>query len=60
MWMLSDWRQIGIPYNGWGGLVNIIPIIPMTVPLLWILLRASKAVIGMSGGIRVLVSGNAS
>ncbi|KAH0886372.1 LOW QUALITY PROTEIN: hypothetical protein HID58_062468, partial [Brassica napus] len=52
---VTDWRQISLQYNGWGGLVNIIPLVPMTVDLC-VLLPASKADPGMSGGVRVLVT----
>lgn len=52
---VTDWRQIGLQYNGWGGLVNIIPLVPMTIDLC-VLLPASKADPGMSGGVRVLVT----
>ncbi|CAN6833459.1 unnamed protein product [Brassica oleracea] len=52
---VTDWRQIGLQYNGWGGLVNIIPLVPMTMDLC-VLLPASKADPGMSGGVRVLVT----
>ncbi|ESQ45860.1 hypothetical protein EUTSA_v10011145mg [Eutrema salsugineum] len=54
--MLSDWRQIGLHYDGWGGLVNIIPLISKTDPLFWIVLPVSKAVPEMRGGARVLVT----
>ncbi|VVB04554.1 unnamed protein product [Arabis nemorensis] len=53
---LSDWRQIGLHYDGWGGLVNIIPLLLMTLPHLWNLLPVSKAVPEMSGGVRVMVT----
>ncbi|CAH8350700.1 unnamed protein product [Eruca vesicaria subsp. sativa] len=54
--LLTDWRQIGLFYNGWGGLVNIIPLVPRTNPLLYILLPPPKADPGMSGGVRLLVT----
>uniref|UniRef100_A0A1J3D5U4 3'-N-debenzoyl-2'-deoxytaxol N-benzoyltransferase n=1 Tax=Noccaea caerulescens TaxID=107243 RepID=A0A1J3D5U4_NOCCA len=54
--VLSDWRQIGLHYDGWGGLVNIIPLIPMNNPFFWILLPVSKAVPEMKGGVRVMVT----
>ncbi|XP_010426170.1 PREDICTED: spermidine sinapoyl-CoA acyltransferase-like [Camelina sativa] len=54
--MLSDWRQIGLHYNGWGGLVNIIPLLPVNFPQLCVFLPSSKAVPGMEGGVRVLVT----
>ncbi|XP_010507276.1 PREDICTED: spermidine coumaroyl-CoA acyltransferase-like [Camelina sativa] len=54
--MLSDWRQIGLHYNGWGGLVNIIPLFSVKLPHLCAFLPASKAVPGMQGGVRVLVT----
>ncbi|KFK29886.1 hypothetical protein AALP_AA7G191700 [Arabis alpina] len=50
---LTDWRRIGLHYDG---LVNIIPVIPMTMPVYCILLPASKADPEMSGGVRLLVT----
>ncbi|KFK28856.1 hypothetical protein AALP_AA7G057400 [Arabis alpina] len=51
--LLSDWRQIGLQYDG---LVNIIPLISMTRPFICVLLPASKADPGMSGGVRLVVT----
>ncbi|ESQ45858.1 hypothetical protein EUTSA_v10011129mg [Eutrema salsugineum] len=54
--VVTDWRQIGLQYDGWGGLVNIIPLVSMTMPFICVLLPASKADPGMSGGVRVLAT----
>uniref|UniRef100_A0A1J3EFA4 3'-N-debenzoyl-2'-deoxytaxol N-benzoyltransferase n=2 Tax=Noccaea caerulescens TaxID=107243 RepID=A0A1J3EFA4_NOCCA len=53
---LTDWRQIGLQYDGWGGLKNIIPFIPMAMPFISVLLPASKADPAISGGVRLLVA----
>ncbi|VVB00970.1 unnamed protein product [Arabis nemorensis] len=53
-WMtLTDWRQVGYQYDG---LVNIIPLVPMRMTYFCILLPASQADPGMSGGARLLVT----
>ncbi|CAH8267746.1 unnamed protein product [Arabidopsis lyrata] len=54
--MLTDWRHLGLDQEVWGGLMNIIPLVPLTLPFMCVLLPASKAVPGKSGGVRVLTT----
>ncbi|CAE6075362.1 unnamed protein product [Arabidopsis arenosa] len=54
--MLTDWRHLGLDQDVWGGLMNIIPLVPLTLPFMCVLLPASKAVPGKSGGVRMLTT----
>ncbi|XP_010426168.1 PREDICTED: spermidine sinapoyl-CoA acyltransferase-like [Camelina sativa] len=54
--MMTDWRHLGMHQDVWGSLVNIIPLVPMTLAFLCILLPSSKAVPGKSGGVQMLIT----